>query len=137
MIKRAIAIGALAASALTLSACDSMPGFGEAEPTLDIPEVEPGDLSEATMIDVTRTLSSDEFGGRMPGTQGEELTVALLTERFEAAGLEPGNNGSWVQEVPLIEITGSNFAPLTITGGETDIALDYRQRMGRRDLSRR
>ncbi len=125
MIKRKVAFGALAAGALTLAGCDAMPGFGEAEPTLDIPEVEAGDISEATMIDITRTLSSDEFGGRMPGTEGEEMTVALLTERFEAAGLQPGNGDSWIQEVPLVEITGNNFAPLTITNGETDLVYDY------------
>ena len=121
MIKRAIAIGA---AALALAGCDAMPG-GETEPSLDIPEVENGDISEATMKDVTRILSSDEFEGRMPGTEGEEKTVALLTERFEAAGLQPGNNGSWVQDVPLVEITGKNFAPLTITNGEEDFALDF------------
>ena len=89
-----------------------------ANAALDIPEVQPGELSEATMKDVTRILSSDEFEGRMPGSVGEEKTIALLTERFKAAGLQPGNKGSWVQEVPLVEITGKDFAPLTITGGK-------------------
>ena len=76
MIKRAIALGA---AALALAGCDALPG-GEAPPALDIPEVEAGDLSEDTMKDVTRILSSDEFEGRMPGSKGEELTVALLTD---------------------------------------------------------
>lgn len=104
------------AGALALAACDAIPGMGGGEAVLDIPEIAPGELSEATMKDVTRLLSSDEFEGRMPGTIGEEKTIALLTERFKAAGLQPGNNGSWVQEVPLIEITGKNYAPLTVTG---------------------
>ncbi|MHA7820758.1 MAG: M28 family metallopeptidase [Erythrobacter sp.] len=121
MIRRAIAISV---AALTLAGCDAMMG-SEAESALDIPEVEAGDISEPTMVDITRELSSDEFEGRMPGTEGEEKTVALLTERFEAAGLQPGNNGSWVQDVPLVEITGRDFAPLTITNGETDFALDF------------
>ena len=108
--------------ALSLTACDMMT---KSEPELDIPEVADGDISQATMVDITRELSSDKFDGRMPGTEGEELTVALLTERFEAAGLEPGNNGSWVQDVPLVEITGKNFAPLTITNGETDMVFDF------------
>ncbi len=124
MIKRATGLAGLFAAALALAACDSMPG-GEAAPALDIPEVEPGELSEQTMKDVTRLLSSDEFEGRMPGTIGEQKTVDLLKERFEAAGLEPGNNGSWVQEVPLVEITGKNFAPLTITNGKTDLVYDF------------
>lgn len=88
--------------------------------TLNIPDVEAGEISEATMKDVTRELSSDEYEGRMPGSIGEEKTVALLTEKFKAAGLQPGNGDSWVQEVPLIEITGKDFAPLSIKGANPD-----------------
>ncbi|WP_172449657.1 M28 family metallopeptidase [Porphyrobacter sp. HT-58-2] len=116
MTKRFAALGMMLAGALTLAACDAIPGMGGGEAALDIPEIAPGELSEATMKDVTRLLSSDAFEGRMPGTPGEEKTIALLTERFKAAGLQPGNGESWVQEVPLVEITGRNYAPLTITG---------------------
>lgn len=122
MMKPRITAGLAMLCALSLTACDMMT---KSEPELDILEVADGDISQATMVDITRELSSDKFDGRMPGTEGEELTVALLTERFEAAGLEPGNNGSWVQNVPLVEITGKNFAPLTITNGETDIVFDF------------
>ncbi len=116
-----------ATAALSLAACN-VTGGGETGngAALNIPEVGDGDLSEQTMIDVTRTLSSDEFEGRMPGTAGEEKTVAYLIEKFEAAGLEPGNDGSWVQEVPLVEITGKDFAPLTIAGADGEpIELQY------------
>jgi len=116
MTRRWAGLGAVLAGALALAACDAIPGMGGDAGALDIPEIAPGELSEATMKDVTRLLSSDEFEGRMPGTIGEEKTIALLTERFKAAGLQPGNNGSWLQEVPLIEITGKNYAPLTVTG---------------------
>ncbi|MXO91555.1 M28 family metallopeptidase [Pontixanthobacter aquaemixtae] len=109
-----------ASAALTLAACNTA-----AE--LDIPDAEAGDISEATMVDITRTLSSDEFDGRMPGTIGEEKTVALLIEKFEAAGLKPGNGDSWVQKVPLVEITGKDFSPLTIKGGDEEISLEARK----------
>lgn len=126
MISRAIGLGAMMAGALLIAGCDGMlAGGGDSAPALDIPEVEPGDISQATMVDITRELSTDRFEGRLPGTVGEELTVALLTERFEAAGLQPGNGDSWVQQVPLVEITGKNFAPLTITNGETDLVYDF------------
>ncbi|MFL0355035.1 M28 family metallopeptidase [Erythrobacter sp. GH1-10] len=125
MMKRAIGLTGLLAGALAMASCDAIMTGGDGAIELDIPEVEAGDISEETMKDITRTLSSDEFEGRMPGTEGEELTVALLTERFEAAGLQPGNGDSWVQEVPLVEITGKNFAPLTITDGETDLVYDF------------
>ena len=78
------------------------------------------------MMDVTRELSSDEYEGRMPGSKGGEMTVEFLKKRFEEAGLKPGNNGSWTQDVPLIEITASDFAPLTISGGKGEpMAFDY------------
>ncbi|MDJ0641400.1 MAG: M28 family metallopeptidase [Erythrobacter sp.] len=124
MKRRGFGLAALLAGAFALAGCDAMMTNGSAG-GLDIPDVESVEISEQTMKDITRELSTDEFEGRMPGTKGEELTVALLTERFEAAGLQPGNGESWVQEVPLVEITGKNFAPLTITNGETDLVYDF------------
>ncbi len=124
MIIRVSAIGALVAGALALAACEGLPLPGSA-PALDIPEVAPGQLSEATIKDVTRTLSGDDFEGRAPGSAGEEKTIAYLTERFKAAGLQPGNKGSWVQEVPLVEITGKDFAPLALTGKGAPLSFTY------------
>jgi Zn-dependent M28 family amino/carboxypeptidase len=108
----------VAAAPLALAACVAVPEPKAAAPSaaLDIPEVAPGQLSEATMKEMTRVLSSDAFEGRAPGTPGEEKTVAYIIDQFKAAGLQPGNKGSWVQSVPLVEITGKNFAPLTIRG---------------------
>ncbi|WP_435419009.1 M28 family metallopeptidase [Parerythrobacter aurantius] len=110
-----------ATAALSLAACDAVPGMGSAD-TLDIPEVANGEISETTMKEVTKTLSADEFEGRMPGTPGEEKTVAYLIEKFQAAGLKPGNGESWVQEVPLVEITGKDYAPLTVKGEGVDLS---------------
>ncbi|WP_017664515.1 M28 family metallopeptidase [Porphyrobacter sp. AAP82] len=119
------ALGALAAAALALSACEGMPAPGTASAALDIPEVGPGQIAQGTIKDVTRTLASDAFEGRAPGSAGEEKTIAFLTERFKAAGLLPGNKGSWVQEVPLVEITGKEFAPLAITGKGAGFSFQY------------
>ena len=79
-----------------------------------LPQVTVPALSEATMKDVTRELSLDSYEGRAPGSVGEENTVAYLISKYKAAGLEPGNNGSWTQDVPLIEITAKNVSALTI-----------------------
>jgi Zn-dependent M28 family amino/carboxypeptidase len=125
MIIRHRALTALAAGALALSACEGMPAPGDASAALDIPEVEPGQIAQSTMKDVTRTLASDAFEGRAPGSAGEEKTIAFLTERFKAAGLQPGNGDSWVQEVPLVEITGKDFAPLSITGKGAPLSFTY------------
>jgi Zn-dependent M28 family amino/carboxypeptidase len=60
--------------------------------------IDPQRLSE-----IVRTLASDEFQGRAPGTAGEEKTVAYLTESFRKLGLEPGGEkGGWTQAVPVV-----------------------------------
>lgn len=50
-------------------------------------------------------LSSDSFQGRMPFTKGEKLTISYLQKRFKEVGLEPGNGKSYLQEVPMVELT--------------------------------
>ncbi|RZL56627.1 MAG: M28 family peptidase [Sphingomonas sp.] len=82
-------------------------------------------ISVETMKAVTKTLSSDAFEGRAPGSAGEEKTLAYLKAQFEKAGLKPGNKGSWLQDVPLVEITAQNVTPLTIAGGKTPLSLAY------------
>lgn len=63
-------------------------------------------LQAADLMKHIKTLSSDEFEGRAPGTSGEEMTVRYLSEQFKAMGLKPGNpDGTWVQQVPLAGFT--------------------------------
>ena len=101
------------ASALALtSACKQMDD--KAVDTAALPQVEVPELSEQTMKDVTKELSLDSYEGRAPGSAGEEKTVAYLIDRFKKAGLEPGNNGSWTQDVPLVEIIAKNVSALSI-----------------------
>jgi len=83
-------------------------------------------ISVATLQRVTRQLSSDEFQGRAPGTAGEERTVALLSQEFQRAGLRPGNNGSWYQDVPLVEITAQGSPRLEVTGARRGLTFNYR-----------
>jgi Zn-dependent M28 family amino/carboxypeptidase len=90
--------------------------------------VPPAQISEATLTTLTQILSSDAYEGRAPTTAGEEKTVKLLAERFQQAGLQPGNNGSWFQNVPLVETTASPTA-LRITGGRQPLTLAYRTDM--------
>lgn len=50
-------------------------------------------------------LSSDSFQGRRPFTPGETRTVDWLQHAYANLGLEPGNGDSYLQEVPLVEIS--------------------------------
>ncbi len=102
---------------LGLAACNTAPS---APPEEAIPAMPIETLKEAT-----RVLSSDEFEGRAPGTPGEKKTLDYLVAQFQKAGLQPGNNGSWFQDVPLVAITAKNVSPLTFTGGTQPISLKY------------
>ena len=85
--------------------------------------VAPG-IDATTLMAEIEILSSDEFGGRAPGSPGEILTIAYLTEQFSDLGLAPGNpDGSWVQGVPLVGITplaGSEFQ-VTMDGDSREL----------------
>jgi Zn-dependent M28 family amino/carboxypeptidase len=65
---------------------------------------------------VTRTLASDEFEGRAPGTAGEAKTVDFLVAEFKALGLEPGAPGnSYTQTVPLVRTLVPLDADMSVT----------------------
>jgi Zn-dependent M28 family amino/carboxypeptidase len=73
-------------------------------------------ISAESLSKNTQILSSDEFEGRAPASKGEELTINFLKEKFQALGLEPGNDSSFFQEVPLVEIESIPEGNLTIKG---------------------
>lgn len=50
-------------------------------------------------------LASDNFEGRAPLSLGEQKTLSYVQQRMEQIGLKPAFNGSYLQEVPLAEIT--------------------------------
>ncbi len=81
-------------------------------PIADLPAIE-----AERILAHTRTLSSDAFRGRAPGTEGEDLTVAYLEQQFKQLGLQPGNtDGTYVQQVRLVGLTPSEARPLTVRG---------------------
>ena len=74
-------------------------------------------LESITVDDLTAhilTLASDEFEGRGPSSPGEEKTIDYLRSEFERLRLEPGNGESFLQEVPLVEITADSSAILSV-----------------------
>lgn len=60
------------------------------------------------------TLASDEFEGRKPATAGERKTIDYLVSQFKALGLSPGNGDSFLQQVPVVEITAGSDAALSL-----------------------
>ncbi|MEC9017900.1 MAG: M28 family metallopeptidase [Pseudomonadota bacterium] len=93
--------------ALGLSAAPLLPAAAQAQ------AIAPDRLESSV-----RTLASDLFQGRAPGTIGEERTIGYLVGRFEALGLEPGGpDGQWVQTVPLLHTQLGTPTQLAVTQG--------------------
>ena len=93
-------------------------------PTLPCPANALATITAEALLEHIRVLSADEFGGRAPGSPGEELSVSYIAEQFKALGLLPGNpDGTYTQDVPLAGIAGSPTLTLNVRGQAT--ALNY------------
>src|SRR5437773_1137659 len=80
------------------------------KPTLDV-------ITPDALLAHIKTLASDEFEGRSPGTKGEELSIKYISDQFRSIGLKPGNpDGSYFQEVPLAGITSEPKMVLAVAG---------------------
>jgi Zn-dependent M28 family amino/carboxypeptidase len=82
------------------------------------PRIDPKHLSQDVKV-----LSSDDFEGRAPNSNGETKTVAYLIQQFSQAGLQPGGdlvNGkrSWTQDVPLGRFEIQGPVELTVNTGQ-------------------
>jgi Zn-dependent M28 family amino/carboxypeptidase len=74
-------------------------------------------ISGDRMLQDIRTLSSNEYEGRGPGSKGEDLAIAYIQKQFRDTGLEPGNpDGTYLQNVPLVGITPDKSMALDFTG---------------------
>jgi Zn-dependent M28 family amino/carboxypeptidase len=116
--RRPAALAAVTGLILTAAAGPSPPPAPELKPALD--SINAGDL-----LGDIKSLSSDAFEGRAPGTPGEEKTVEFLTHRFRKLGLKPGNpDGTYVQEVPLVGFQATAVSGSLTVHGKT-VALKF------------
>ena len=70
-----------------------------------------------------KVLASDEFMGRRPFTLGEEKTVDYLKSTYARLGTEPGNGSSYIQEVPLVDITVNADPAMKVQGRKGSLDL--------------
>ncbi|MBP1604256.1 MAG: peptidase, partial [Acidobacteria bacterium] len=86
----------------------------------------PAFTADAVMAHV-KVLASDEYEGRTPGTKGEGLTVAYISDQFRRVGLKPGNtDGTYVQNVPLVGITADPATSLIFRKGGLSQTLAFK-----------
>lgn len=68
-------------------------------------------------------LAADSMMGRKPFTPGEAKAIDWLQRQFTAMGLEPGNNGSYLQEVPMVNIATKADSTMQVTGAKGSFTL--------------
>ncbi len=107
-------------SAALLAACAGVDKSAGPVPAND-PRLQPAlnSITADAMLAHVRVLSSDEYEGRLPGSHGEELSVAYIAAQYKALGLAPGNpDGSYLQDVPLVGIVSKPVTSFE-AGGKT------------------
>ena len=109
---------------LALCACSprsaEVPATG-AEDAADTTSVAPASthafspaIDAADFEEHVKVLSSDAFGGRGPGTLGEDASVDYIKTQFARIGLQPGNGSDWFQTVPMVETTADEATSLKL-----------------------
>jgi len=102
---------------------------GDAKPAVDAAAagshafqdaIDAGDFAEHV-----QHLASDEFGGRGPGSPGEEKSVEYIKAQFARIGLQPGNGSDWFQTVPMVETTADESTALNLTVAGTPQVLTF------------
>jgi len=103
-------LGMLSAGVFALTSCQKQPTSYQ----IQVRDLEPNLVK----------LSSDEFMGRMPFTEGERLTTSFLEAEFKKMGLEPGNGDSYFQDVPMVSITSRSAEKMEFKGASKSLTLE-------------
>src|SRR6056297_449045 len=105
------------------------PTESEAQQGVDLAAV-PGDgVDKEHYREHVQTLASNEFEGRAPGTRGERLTLDYLVGEFADLGLQPGNGDSYLQSVPMVELTNAERSDLQLAFADEQVVLSYPEQM--------
>jgi len=105
----------VAAVVVALAACTQPPAPAPAAATPPGPaeqEIQPGPLEAHVQL-----LASDLMEGRAPSTRGGTLAAEYLATQLAVLGLEPGgDNGTYLQQVPIVESTVERSFALSVPG---------------------
>ena len=101
-------------------------------------------LDQAALKQITydiKYMSSDEMGGRQPGTPGIKLCEDYIVAEYKKAGLKPLEDGTYFQEMEVgrTRMVDKEKTKLTIKGPndakmDMELGKDFQQLLGRRDF---
>lgn len=83
-------------------------------------------IGTSDMIEYLKKLWSDEFLSRISFAKGEEITIDYLKKEFKDIGLKPAKNGSYLKEVPMVEVTVKPDKRMDFQIGDKDVSLRYK-----------
>ena len=106
---------------LIIAACMSFLGWlSNAQPAPAI-----GQEDEQLLREWIKTVASDEFGGRKPMTEYEDITINYLAGELEKLGLEPAFGGSWFQPFQMLAVTAKPVGDKITVRGKKKADLLY------------
>src|SRR5690606_36092595 len=106
---------ALAAALAACSGGEPAPANGDTRAPAAGTHACGAELSKEYFAEPVKTLSSDEFEGRAPGSPGGEMTVGYIKAQHERIGREPGGDGgTFCRAVPMIETTAHESTVLHV-----------------------
>jgi len=82
-------------------------------------------INDSSLTQYLSVIAADSLQGRKPFTEGETKTINYLKAQFEQLGLAPGNNGSYFQEVPMVEIKSVPEDKMVLKGKTASLTLNY------------
>lgn len=69
------------------------------------------------MRERVKQLSSDDFAGRGPGSEGGRKATQYVADQFKAVGAKPANRGSYFQSVRLVGVRADHATKLNVSKG--------------------
>jgi Zn-dependent M28 family amino/carboxypeptidase len=81
-------------------------------------------FSAASYSNYVKDIASNNLLGRMPFTAGETKTMQYLEQQFKALGLQPGNKGSYFQEVPMVAVSCNPQNSMSISASDASYTLE-------------
>lgn len=106
----------LLSGALLFASCHSADIAFDAEAGLD-------SFNKDSLARHIQVLASDSFQGRKPFSAAEPKVLDYISSNFQRLGLEPGNGNSYLQDVPLVEITPKGDPLMTVRSSKTSFDL--------------
>ncbi|MEP6946569.1 MAG: M28 family peptidase [Acidobacteriota bacterium] len=82
-------------------------------------------FDSAKIRERVKRLSSDDFEGRGPGTDGGKLAAQYIADQLKAGGVKPANKDSYFQNVKLVGVKADKSTKLIVTGKNGSADFDF------------